>query len=349
MVRQTTAPVLAAAGLAGILAACGSSSFLDLDLTPTATPSPAPTPPLTGTPAPTASPSSFPAVTYLTADSQAYDYWPRWSPDGDTVLFSRTSASDPSLYALWTVPATGGEPALFPGIPATLGATRASWSWSTDQIAFSGSPSPELFHVYVVPGAGGDPQAIDAPDLGAIVNYPSWYPDATALAVVDYGSNPGAPAGVLKRIAADGSSTTVLTDLAQIYAGEPAVSPDGGTIAFPGQPNDGMPYDQDDNRLYLLPSDGVPEQFDPEQARTPDWSPDGTYLAFESTRACSEGLYAIWIEPLTGGDAQQLTDCSLNGNHAVWSPDGQKIAFSAALSGTTNARGIAVFDVPPLP
>ena len=91
------------------------------------------------------------------------------------------------------------------------------------------------------------------PNLGAIVNYPSWYPDATALAIVDYGSTPGAPAGTLKRIAADGSSTTVLTDLSQIYAGEPAVSPDGNTIAFPGQPNDGMPYNQDNNRLYLLP------------------------------------------------------------------------------------------------
>ena len=39
----------------------------------------------------------------------------------------------------------------------------------------------------------------------------------------------------------------------------------------------------------------------------------------------------------------------MNGNHAVWSPDGTRIAFSAMLAVTTNARGIAVFDVPSLP
>jgi len=344
---------------AGLMAACGNDSN-DGVLGPTppvATPAPiaSPSPIATSTPAPTASPSTtptaspFPTVTFLTEDPEAFDYWPRWSPDGETVLFSRTAAGGGGLYALWTIPAAGGTAALLPGIPATLGATRASWSWSTDQIAFSGSPSPDLFHTYVVPGAGGDPVPIDAPNLGAIVNYPSWYPDGTALAVVDYGSDPGAPAGTLKRIAADGSTTTVLTDLAEIYAGEPAVSPDGQTIAFPGQPNGGMPYDQQNNRIYLLPQDGTPVRFDPDEGRTPDWSPDGAFLAFESTRACSGGLYAIWIEPVAGGDALQLTDCSLDGNHAVWSPGGDRIAFSAVLAESTSARGIAVFDVPPLP
>jgi Tol biopolymer transport system component len=354
MTKRRVAAAIARGGVSVLLLSasvgCGGSDGDPPVASPTPSPRPStPTPAASGSPSPTATASPFPAVTFLTSDPEESDYWPRWSPDGDTVLFSREDASGAGRYALWTVPAAGGEAELLPGIPSTLGATRASWSWSTDRIAFSGSPSADLFRTYVVPGGGGDPEVIDAPNLGTIVNYPSWYPDGTALAVVDYGSTPGAPAGTLKRIAADGSSTTVLTDLAEIYAGEPAVSPDGATIAFPGQPNDGAPYDQQDNRIYLLPADGTPAVFDPDQGRTPDWSPDGAYLTFESTRACSGGRYAIWIEPLAGGDAIQVTDCALDGNHAVWSPDGSRIAFSAALAGSTGGRGVAVFEVPPLP
>ena len=151
---------------------------------------------------------------------------------------------------------------------------------------------------------------------------------------------------MLKKIGVASPSTVVLTDLDEIYAGEPAVSPDGTTIAFPGQLNQGQPYNQDENRIWLLPEGGAPMQLDPEQGRTPDWSPDGRFLAFESTRGCSDGSYAIFIEPSEGGTATQVTDCVYNGNHAVWSPDQTHIAFSAVPPGATSGRGIAVFDVP---
>ena len=81
---------------------------------------------------------------------------------------------------------------------------------------------------------------------------------------------------------------------------------------------------------------------DPGQGRTPDYSPDGKRFTFESTRCCAGGNYAIFIEDASGGVPRQITDCSLNGNHGVWSPDASTIAFSAVIDGKQMDRGIAL-------
>src|SRR5690606_25926701 len=146
-------------------------------------------------------------------ESGAIDYWPRLSPDGQTVLFSRSvSGTDDGRYVLSTIDASGGTPVALPGIPATLGATRASWSWSTDEIAFSGSPREGVFAIYVIAPDGSGLRELEEPDTGKVLNYPSWYPDGEFLAIVDYGSTPGEPAGVLKKIGVASPSTVVLTD-----------------------------------------------------------------------------------------------------------------------------------------
>jgi dipeptidyl aminopeptidase/acylaminoacyl peptidase len=60
---------------------------------------------------------------------------------------------------------------------------------------------------------------------------------------------------------------------------------------------------------------------------TPTISPDGSSVAFMSTRAEKPQL---WLLPLDGGEPRQLTDLSEGvGSGAVWSPDGTKVAFTA--------------------
>lgn len=66
---------------------------------------------------------------------------------------------------------------------------------------------------------------------------------------------------------------------------------------------------------------------DPAMDTRPTWSPDGTRIAFASTRS---GVSNIWTVPAGGGMATQLTT-STNGasNAPDWSPDGAWIAYES--------------------
>ncbi|MDP9350108.1 MAG: hypothetical protein M3P51_00975, partial [Chloroflexota bacterium] len=64
---------------------------------------------------------------------------------------------------------------------------------------------------------------------------------------------------------------------------------------------------------------------------SPAFSPDGRLLAFTSAR--EGGRPQVWILPLTeGGEAWPLTDLKTGAVRPVWSPRGDRIAFTSALS-----------------
>ena len=60
----------------------------------------------------------------------------------------------------------------------------------------------------------------------------------------------------------------------------------------------------------------------------PAYSPDGRTLAFTSTRG---GAAQLWLLPLTGGEARQLTTLSTGASGAHWSPDGKHLAFVSSV------------------
>ena len=64
---------------------------------------------------------------------------------------------------------------------------------------------------------------------------------------------------------------------------------------------------------------------------SPEFSPDGRLLAFTSAR--EEGRSQVWILPLAeGGEAWPLTDLKTAASGPVWSPRGDRIAFTSSLS-----------------
>src|SRR5438034_1718927 len=79
-------------------------------------------------------------------------------------------------------------------------------------------------------------------------------------------------------------------------------------------------------RLTAGPRDGAPR-----------WSPDGSTLAFLRPK---DGRPQLHLLPLTGGEAQQLTDLPKGASPAVWSPDGKTIAFTS----TTTPEDLAKKD-----
>ncbi len=64
--------------------------------------------------------------------------------------------------------------------------------------------------------------------------------------------------------------------------------------------------------------------------KNPRWSPDGTYLAFSSTRDGNSDIYMIDKD---GKQAVNLTQSPHNDEYPDWAPDGLKIAFNSNREG----------------
>jgi dipeptidyl aminopeptidase/acylaminoacyl peptidase len=131
---------------------------------------------------------------------------------------------------------------------------------------------------------------------------------------------------------------------------DPRPSPDGRRTAFVVTRLD---QQADDYRaaVWVVGTDGgVPAQLTSGAARdsSPRWSPDGTLIAFISTRPSEEPAPPpstsspstasttatparpkgqIWLMPVDGGEARQLTKQEHGASELHWSPDGRTIAF----------------------
>ena len=115
------------------------------------------------------------------------------------------------------------------------------------------------------------------------------------------------------------------------FVGDPQLSPDGTQVAFVVTTID-ADADEYRSRIWLVPADGsVPPRplTSGEKADTaPRWSPDGTRIAFLSTRGGKPQLYVLAID---GGEARKVTDQPEGAGEAAWSPDGARLAFAAAV------------------
>jgi Tol biopolymer transport system component len=71
----------------------------------------------------------------------------------------------------------------------------------------------------------------------------------------------------------------------------------------------------------------------------PSWSPDGSQIAFVSSRS---GSPQLWVMNSDGSNAHKITpDLAEMGGRNSWSPDGKRIAFYAGKGGDRNIYTIA--------
>ncbi|MBI3152527.1 MAG: PD40 domain-containing protein [Chloroflexi bacterium] len=108
-------------------------------------------------------------------------------------------------------------------------------------------------------------------------------------------------------------------NIGSLYA--PELSPNGNLIVFT---NDG-------NGLWVMKPDGSnPHAITFSDDIDPTWSPDGSMIAFASSRT---GTRQLFVMNADGSNIRQVTDLKDMGGRSSWSPDGTKLAFYAGPAG----------------
>ena len=115
---------------------------------------------------------------------------------------------------------------------------------------------------------------------------------------------------------------------------DPALAPDGSKVVFTygWVVEDSL---ESRSRLRMLPLDkgaGTPavDFTQGERDGSPKFSPDGRTIAF--LRPDDAGQRQIWLIPVDGGEARQLTHARGNIIDLAWAPDSGRLAYSADVS-----------------
>ena len=207
-------------------------------------------------------------------------------------------------------------------------ANGAAWSPDGTKIAFYYSPNVywAIEDIVVMNADGSQPHRLIPPADTNFVGRtdPAWSPDGTRIAAVGvflgrYEPRCGCRVTVSRLVVmnADGRGLVALP----VNGQEPAWSPDG-RIAFVGS-----------GEIFVMNPDGTGLKNltnNPAAYGGPAWSPDGTRIAFRSTRT---GVSDLYVMNADGSGVTALTADSATEGRPAWSPDGTKITFASTRDG----------------
>jgi Tol biopolymer transport system component len=256
--------------------------------------------------------------------------WLAWSPDGKSIAIrDRDSETEP--FAIFMVSVETGKRQRMTSPPAKFwGDTQCAFSPDGKNVVFARQPSQLSNDAYILPLANGAPKGEPwrlTNDSSWIVGF-AWTPDSREIV---FSSTRGGRTSLWRIIPSPGA--------------EPQRIPgtdDGGFPAISKGPPTRLAYQrsyQDINiwRMEIPHSPNINNsttQIIASSAteRDPQFSPDGTRVAFTSERS---GYPAIWLAAGDGSNPTPLTSFagSRTAGAPSWSPDGRQIVFDSMAGG----------------
>jgi TolB protein len=188
---------------------------------------------------------------------------------------------------------------------------------------------------------------------GTFSTAPAWSPDGSKI--VYEALQRAGDHWWLHVMNADGSGKQRLTgNRGGTYShADPQWSPDGATIAI-GLFKEGVTSRAFDCGIALIDADGgnlrrLTPRGGPDELN-PNWSPDGTKIAFEVNQRFPVRQSDIWLINADGSGKQRLTKTRFYETNPVFSPDGRRIAFTGDrdnrnLSKRRLGRGFEVYTM----
>lgn len=221
------------------------------------------------------------------------------SPDGNEFVYVSKVEGE---YDVWRKPFGRGEAVNLTNHPAAD--SQPAWSPDGKQIAFFSNRDAEKLELYLLTLETGSIERLtenEFYDSGA-----SWAPDGKRILFTRYFPAPDgeshAGAGEIFRLDLESGQETQLSRLGG-YNGGLSHSPDGQTVAF-HRVHEGRA------EIWFMESDGsnprpLTDTFIDEY--TPEWSPDGNWIAFTAgVENDSRGTFDIWLMRPDGSSRQVL-------------------------------------------
>lgn len=256
---------------------------------------------------------------------------PVWSPDGRMVAFLASERGN-NHKQVWIVPLDGEAKPIAPSskfdLPGTTDLSLAGWT-QDDKIGIL-IPKPSVQVLYTVPAGGGKAMQLTTCETAM----PRWSPDGKRIYFAGEAEDWGMG---LKYVYAEGGKVNRIAGigvLLAVYPSQITISPDGETLCFSSRTraNPG-PY------LLTVPTEGGPaaplatcvtKDVSPPDF-VPEWSPDGTYIAFIRYEEVKPGYKGFNIFTVTrdGGEARRISndEDQVQYGSLAWSPNDEVIAF----------------------
>jgi len=264
-------------------------------------------------------------LTQLT-DNPAQDGFPSWSPDGQTIVFSRYDRDEaPEKTGLWLLKPDSGESYQL----TTFIAEHPDWSSDGNYIAFDGDYGDSI---KLIAATGGTPIRIVPESIPVSRGgQPTWSPDGSRIAFKE-GSNlwmlevstgrfdsffaagklpiptcwshDGEELYLYMRDAETSTASIVAISISE--PGERVVTPEEGAVYRYADlsPDDTLlVVTRCEGRncdLYVMQAAGgkqIQITSHPEYDDAPAWSPDGSKIAFVSTRSGSFDIWQVEVDP----------------------------------------------------